>query len=136
MGSSEGIRDIGAAYGDAVTRWDPELLAGCFTEDAVWEAARVRAEGRDSILEALTAIRGRFDRIIHLVHNVSVFDELSASAGARTYATELTTRRGKPGMFVNLYHDRCVLDGGRWLFAHRRLELLYQGPPDLTGTFS
>lgn len=136
MGSSEGIRDVGAAYGDAVTCWDPDLLAGCFAEDAVWEAPGVRAEGRDSIVETIGAIRGRFDRIIHLVHSVAVLSDDSTGAEARTYATELMTRRGTPGTFVNLYHDRCVLDGDRWLFAHRRLDVLYQGPPDLSGTFS
>lgn len=86
-------------------------------------------------MDTIASIRDRFDRIVHLVHSVTVVDESATDASARTYATELTSRKGKPEVLVNLYHDRCVLADGRWLIAHRRLDVLYHGPPDLSGSF-
>jgi len=36
-------------------------------------------------------------------------------------------------MIIGVYSDEYIKEEGRWLFRKRRYDILYQGPPDLSG---
>jgi hypothetical protein len=46
---------------------------------------------------------------------------------------QLVNTQGQPGLLLALYHDEYRREAGAWKIARRRLQPLYQGPPDLSG---
>ena len=62
-----------------------------------------------------------------------------SSAGAfgiiETSSGELDAIRGETRcMTLGVYHDEYVFEHDSWRFARRRLDILYKGLPDLSGT--
>jgi hypothetical protein len=45
------------------------------------------------------------------------------------------TVSGRTLLYHGYYDDTYTRIDGRWRFAERRLAWLYQGPPDLSGSF-
>lgn len=71
--------------------------------------------GRQAILEAFTARPARQTR--HICSNV-VIDVISENEATGTSAMALFMPGAAPKL--GSFHDRFVLEGGRWLFAERR----------------
>ena len=76
--------------------------------------------------------------VVQLAHNGTA--ELDPAdpdvATGRWYMSEACrTRSGKTLHYLGYYDDRYVRTAEGWRFASRRLTWLYQGPPDLSGTF-
>ena len=40
--------------------------------------------------------------------------------------------KGEPGILLALYHDSYRREDGAWKIERRRLQPMYQGPPDLS----
>ena len=132
------IADLVHRYADAVTRRDLDQWAACWAPDARWEmrADRVASdpEGRLALLQmAFDVLEG----VVQLVMNGTVSEVDGDHAGGRWYIVEHTRRTsGATGLIIAHYDDRYVRTNGEWKFAARTLVRHYEGPPDLTGTFS
>jgi hypothetical protein len=60
-----------------------------------------------------------------------------ARASGRWYLTEhLKTRDGSTNMTLGVYDDEYGCDTGSWLFTRRTYNVIYQGPPDLSGNYT
>ena len=54
-------------------------------------------------------------------------------ATGRWYVHELSKRPSRSTLTIGVYHDRYVHEDDAWRFAVRRFDILYTGPPDLSG---
>lgn len=123
----EQIRDLVVRYGMAVDDRDMAMVGSLFTTDAVFRHGddSVVNHGRDEIVAFYTDRLRAFGATYHYPHShlVELGDPGEASGvvcahaelgiDGRTYVTALR------------YHDRYRLESGTWLFAERRLAMLY-----------
>ena len=71
------------------------------------------------------------------INGTADLDHAAGTGTGRWYITEFAkARTGRTLFYLGFYDDtyRRSADD-RWRFASRRLERLYQGPPDLSGEF-
>ena len=133
----DAIADLVHRYADAVTQRDLDQWGACWAPDGRWEMRSDRIasdpEGRVALLQmAFDALEG----VVQLVMNGSV-TELADGPAGRWYIVEHIRRTsGQTGLIIGHYDDRYVRIDGEWRFAARTLVRHYEGPPDLTGTFS
>ena len=126
------IHALVARYADAVNRRDASAWAALWTEDGVWEAFGRTLEGRDAVTQAWSAVLQGLRLIFHVVHS-GVIEVDGDTARARfTVSEQLQTAGGQPALLLGLYHDRFRRESGEWRITRRRLQVLYQGPPDLS----
>ncbi|MDH4144599.1 MAG: nuclear transport factor 2 family protein [Acidimicrobiia bacterium] len=133
------IRALVFRYADAVCRGDVDAWRATWADDAVWEIGRGPAEGIDAIVAAFERAMGLFDSVVQ----IALSGEASLGAGGDTatgrwYMQEHScTRSGHRLLYLGYYDDEYVRDEatGEWRFARRELAWLYQGDPDLSGTF-
>ena len=130
------IRDLVARYSDAVNRNDEAAWRNTWAEDGVWEMMGNAFEGRDTVVTVWRGAMGTFDYALQLVHS-GVLEIEGDEARGRWTLTELASPRGgTPSSMVALYHDVYRRTSEGWRFGNRRLEVVYQGPPDLSGTYT
>lgn len=138
MSDLEAIRTLVHRYADAVCHDDSEAWLATWADDATWEIGRGPVVGREAIGAALGRAMELFEAVVQLAHNGSA--ELDPAdpdvATGRWYMSEACrTRSGKVLHYLGHYDDRYTRTTDGWRFASRRLTWLYQGPPDLSGTF-
>jgi uncharacterized protein (TIGR02246 family) len=133
--AESGIRQLHARCADAVWRKDSAAFAECFVEDGEWIIAGVHARGRGQLATEFDKFLGLNERV--LMHfGTPILHVGDGAAIGRTYAWEdIGTTNGRGMKTIGTYHERFVLTGGGWLFAWRRFDLHYFGPPDLSGPF-
>lgn len=127
------IRALASRYIDAVYRRDKDAWASTWAEESSWSVMGEILHGRDRIVEFWLQAMAMFSFVAMQMHSGSV--EISgAQATGRWYITEhIIDQEGNRIMIVGVYSDRYVKEGGAWLFQQRRYDILYQGPPDLSG---
>lgn len=129
------IDDLAHAYADAVCRNDHGAWADTWADDGVWDIGRGAVIGRAAIVEAFATAMALFESVVQLAGSGTVALDGDRATGRR-YMQELArTRSGRPLLYHGYYDDTYVRAGDRWRFARRHLIWLYQGPPDLSGTF-
>ena len=127
------IRDLIERYADAVNRRDAAAWAALWTADGVWEVFGSAIPGRYAVLGAWSAALKGFAFVFHVSHS-AVIELAGDTARARwTISEQLVDARGRASLLLALYHDQYCREAGAWRIARRRLEPLYQGPPDLSG---
>ena len=129
------IDELTHRYADAVCRRDTDTWAATWAEGAVWNIGRGEIVGRDAIREAYETAMGLFAHVAQTALNGSaVLGERDGEG--RRYMMEHCQSRGGRGLFyLGYYDDRYVRTDTGWQFASRRLTWLYQGAPDLSGTW-
>lgn len=134
----EAISDLVHLYSDAVVRRDVTQWSSCWADDASWVLRSDRtAAGRQGIVELWQRAMQSLDGVVQTVLHGTVSLESETSAHGRWYITEHFRRiTGEAGLLLAHYDDDYVHRDGRWLFASRTLVPHYQGPPDLSGSFS
>lgn len=130
------IRQLVAAYADAVNRRDQELWASTWSEHGVWDLSVLSAEGKDKIVELWVGAMGGFAFVAQLVYQGTL--EISGdSATGRWYLSEyLKNADGAGGRFtIGTYADEYVKQGGKWLFSRRSYHVIYseEGPEVTAG---
>ena len=129
------IDDLTNAYADAVSRDDPEGWINTWSDDGVWNIGRGEVVGREALAAAFTAATKLFESLIQTAGNGTA-DIDGATATGRRYMQEMArTVSGKTLVYHGYYDDAYVRTDDGWRFSERRLVWLYQGPPDLSGTF-
>src|SRR6202042_226654 len=114
-------------------RKDFGAFGDCFTEDAEWRIAGNIFRGRTNIVETIARVMGDYKRVL-MTFRAPLIEVGNGVASARTYVTEdRAVIKGRPGMSIGRYYERIVDQGGCWRFKWRLFQLLYLGPPDLSG---
>ncbi len=130
------LRDLMATYVDAVYRNDGETWKSTWAEDSIWDLAGMEAIGRDNIFALWQQAMAGFEFAL-MVPSVSRFDIEGDRASGFWYLQEFTRGRdGTTGNVVSCYRDTCVRDNGRWLYETRRYSFIYNGPADLSGSYT
>ncbi len=130
-----GIMELHARYTDAVWRKDVDAFAGCFTPDGEWRISGMALKGRDEIGGMIGRI---FDNFIHVLmtFRTPLLEVGNGVASGRTYVDERCAwKNGERNISIGRYYEHFVECDGLWLFKWRLFQLLYRGPPDLTGDF-
>ncbi|RME64541.1 MAG: nuclear transport factor 2 family protein [Alphaproteobacteria bacterium] len=114
------IRELNAAYGDAVSRRDKDDFAATWASDAIWHLPWLDpVEGRDAIVSLwLEQIANYpFHNYSGMVGQLAV---TGARASGRVWTSELVENiMGKSGRVTGRYDDDYVKGDGRWYFARR-----------------
>jgi hypothetical protein len=127
------IRDLVARYCDAVARVDEKEWIDGWAEDSRWILGGSAAEGRDAILSRWLTVMGMLDFVVQ-VPEFGVVDVSGDRGTGRWYVTELLWFKGQePARTLGVYHDAYLRVDGVWRFTERSLDVLYSGPPDLSG---
>lgn len=130
-----GIRQLHAAYTDAVWRQDSEAFADCFTADGEWRISGRVFRGRADIRDGIARILSNFIRVLITFRTPSL-EVGDGFATGRTYIDEKCAwKNGNTNISIGRYYERFVDEGDRWRFSWRLFELHYRGPPDLSGIF-
>jgi SnoaL-like domain len=129
------IRELIDTYGDAVTRRDVDLWAGCWAANGRWKPGNEVFVGRDSIVEHWTYLmqsghgeKGSNTRLYLSQPGAIV---LSGSEGRGwTYTTELLVDDQNMTFHMNgLYSDLFIREDGRWVYLERVYRKLHIDRP-------
>jgi ketosteroid isomerase-like protein len=127
------IRDLVACYADAVIRKDPVAWRETWAEDSTWIVGGQPTEGREAIVAQWNGLMSLFEFITQLPQHGRIEIDGDRATG-RWYVNELgRPLGGEPNLTMGVYHDRYARLASGWRFQRRRFDLLYAGPPDLTG---
>jgi hypothetical protein len=136
-----GIRRLQHAYADVVNRRAWAELDQLFVPDAAIVIDRRAGEplvltGGTDLGQFIGRSIEQFEFFEFVILNAHIVFPEGASAGtavSRLFMCELRQQRegGHWSTIFGLYHDRYVLDGGRWWFAERRYHSLARSSRDL-----
>ena len=128
------IEDLMARYLFALDYNDLDTFIATFTEDAVFDFARGRIEGKAAILEAVKGFKARIgDLYKDEDGNPAVLRHVLAHAAIRVEGNRAWTRaqwfemaNDGPGKSLKMgtfgiYEDELRRVDGRWLFSERRI---------------
>jgi hypothetical protein len=126
-------------YCFALDSGSPEDVAALFSESGVLAplySGEAPAEGRAAILQWYGTYqnnaRAGTDHLRHIVTN-PVIDVEGDRARARCYLTanSVSKSTGRVHGAAGCYEDALVREGGRWLFAERRIHVFYATESDM-----
>ena len=130
------IRDLNARYIDAVNRYNKDDWAATWSSTATWNLMGMEVDGRDAIVELWTNAMSGFEFAIMMLNSGTITVEGNSARG-RWYITEhLKMADGSSNMTLGVYDDEYGCEDGNWLFTRRSYQVIYQGPPDLSGNFT
>jgi ketosteroid isomerase-like protein len=113
-------------YCDA--NYDADAIAALYTEDAIWEGNGIgKFEGREAIRKFFKGASKSFKFAIHNVMN-PIIDVHGDTAKAEWKLLQPCTVDGKATWLAGVYSDDYVRSGGKWLFKHLRVNILFLTP--------
>lgn len=126
------IQNLVARYARALDTRDPDLYAGVFTEDAVFDVAGDVRHGRGeirAIIEGLQQSRAARDsgapsrELYHVVVNSEIDIVSETRAHHRAYWQTVTVAPDGAIAIgaMGIYDDQLVKQNGQWLIANRKL---------------
>lgn len=133
------VRNLTARYCDAVARFDMELFASLWADDADWVVGSgAPTSGRDRIARVFGRLRGDYGLCTQeLMSGYVTPDAATTSASARWQIREYQWKADAPvNCVMGIYSDQLAVREGRCLFVRRRFDVLYRGPVDLTGAIT
>ncbi|MBC2777027.1 nuclear transport factor 2 family protein [Parasphingopyxis marina] len=125
VGERLDVMELIADYASKLESGDLDGYVDNFTPDGVFEARSGCYEGRSAIRDMVAHLYeigqdgpGGNRHILGLPY-ITGADE---GCAAQTYVMIASGAGDAPVHSVAQYHDRIALSGGRWRFAHRRIE--------------
>lgn len=114
------IRDLAAAYSDAVTHLDAVRAAAVYAEDGCVVVMGRETRGRAAIEQGMRETFAAFE-LLQLIAHAPQISLDGDTAQARWSTVELTVRRGAAhfGVIMGRYEDRLVREGSVWRFRER-----------------
>ena len=132
----QALRDLMATYLDAVYRNDGEAWKATWAEDSEWNLLGNAVTGRDNIYAMWQGAMASFDFAL-MVPSISKFEIDGDTATGFWYLQEFTRDHdGNTSNIVSRYLDSYVRENGRWLYKTRVYNFIYNGPADLSGSYS
>jgi hypothetical protein len=125
------IRELNAAYADAVNRRDAVAWSSVWARDGRWFFLGEWIEDRDAIVARWQDAMSGFPVVYHQITSEQIAVS-GDTAKSRVYlAEEVVTAEQLCLRFIGVYNDVCTrLDEG-WRYKSRRFDLIYQGPGSL-----
>ncbi|MEM8919870.1 MAG: nuclear transport factor 2 family protein [Pseudomonadota bacterium] len=119
------IRELVDTYSDAVARRDADAWAATWTDDAVWDLAGMKVEGKEAIVQMWLGAMGTFEFVaFHATPGAIEVD--GETATARVYVSEvLVPKDGGLRRVEGAYDDQFRKEGGAWRFSHRGYNILH-----------
>jgi ketosteroid isomerase-like protein len=135
--SRDAIEVLVHRYADAVVRRDAEQWASTWAVEGVWSFAPGREiTGRDAVVSFWLGAMAAFDAAVQQVHNGDAVLDGEHGTGRWHLTEHYRLANGTVGLLLAHYDDTYVQEDGAWRFASRTLVPHYQGPPDLSGTWT
>lgn len=130
------LRDLMARYVDAVNRSEAAAWASTWAEDGVWSLLGTSVSGRDNILGLWQQVMSGFEFAIMLPSSC-LFEIQDTSASGHWYLHEYTRDlEGNASTVLSRYLDTYTRRDGQWLYQSREYSMIYQGAPDLSGSYT
>ena len=130
------LRDLMARYVDAVNRSEAAAWASTWAEDSVWSLLGTSVNGRDNILGLWQQVMNGFEFAIMLPSSC-LFEIQDTSASGHWYLHEYTRDlEGNASTVLSRYLDTYTKRDGQWLYQSREYSMIYQGAPDLSGSYT
>ncbi len=125
------IRELVAAYGDAVTRNSAEDWGALWAEDSVWAMPDFPGweliRGKSAIVATWVDAMKNYPMNIN-VQTLGAVTVIGATAAGRAYTAELVTdATGATYRVTGRYDDQYVKENGKWLFKSRMFKVLHSG---------
>ena len=123
------IRELLDTYADAVTRVDAAAWGACWAEDSEWSLPDYpeigTTLGRTAIVAMWTEAMKAYPGIMFEAWPGSIEVD-GDQATMRSYTSEVYDQDGKTIRDRGLYEDRCIRDGGKWVFASRSFRNIHR----------
>ena len=120
------IRQLVAAYADAVNRRDESLWASTWAEDGVWDLRGNVVEGREAVVALWNTAMGGFSFVAQLVYQGTLEIDGDRATGRWYLSEHLRPVDAETGRFtIGSYADEYTRVGGEWKFARRSYDVLY-----------
>jgi len=130
------LRNLMARYIDAVMRRDGEAWAATWADDGRWNLMGTDVVGKDNIVGLWQQMMAGFEFALMLPSS-SLFEIDGDTASGHWYLQEFTRdREGNTMAIVSRYLDTYTRRGGQWLFQSRHYNFIYNGAPDLSGSYT
>lgn len=130
------LRNLMGRYADAVNRRDADAWVATWAADGVWNLLGSPVSGRDNILALWQQMMGSFEFALMLPGSC-LFQVDGDTASGHWYLHEYTRDlQGNASTVLSRYLDTYVKQGGQWLFQSRHYSFIYNGPADLSGTYT
>ncbi|MBW2233660.1 MAG: nuclear transport factor 2 family protein [Deltaproteobacteria bacterium] len=130
------IRSLVSRYAQAVVQRDAAAWGSTWATGGIWELLGQAPTGRKAVLEHWNRLMSGIVFVYQLAGEGSVHVDQSGARGTGRFPTVEFTKLGDgPGtLLLGTYHDEYIVEEGEWRFAHRRMEIHYMGPSDMSGS--
>ena len=130
------LRNLMGRYSDAVNRVDADAWIATWAEDAVWNLLGNPVSGKDNILALWKQMMSSFEFAL-MLPSTCLFEVDGDTASGHWYLTEYTRDpEGAASTVLSRYMDTYTRKEGQWLFQSRDYSFIYNGPADLSGTYT
>ena len=130
------LRNLMGRYSDAVNRVDADAWIATWAEDAVWNLLGNPVSGKDNILALWKQMMSSFEFAL-MLPSTCLFEVDGDTASGHWYLTEYTRDpEGAASTVLSRYTDTYTRKEGQWLFQSRDYSFIYNGPADLSGTYT
>lgn len=128
------IRQLTAAYSDAVIRRDRGDFAAVWAPDARWIVPGLADTiGGEAAADQVLSLTEGMEFMLQYLQGGQVWVE-GDKARARWYIVEFgRTKEGQGVHIAGVYQDRLVRTDAGWRFSQRHFEFLYRGLIDVPG---
>ena len=130
------LRNLMGRYADAVNRVDADAWIGTWAEDAIWNLLGNPVSGRDNILALWKQMMSSFEFALMLPGSC-LFEVDGNTASGHWYLHEYTRDpEGNASTILSRYVDTYVKQDGQWLYKSLDYGFIYNGPADLSGSYT
>jgi ketosteroid isomerase-like protein len=130
------LRNLMGRYADAVNRRDADAWVATWAADGVWNLLGNPVSGRDNILALWRQMMASFEFALMLPSSC-LFNVTGNTASGHWYLHEYTRDlQGNASTIISRYLDTYIKQQGQWLFQSRQYSFIYNGPADLSGTYT
>lgn len=128
------IRQLTAAYSDAVTRRSRSEFVAVWAPDGRWIVPGLEdTVGGDAAADQLLRLTESMELMVQLIQGGQVWVDGDTARG-RWYIVEIgRTSEGQGVHYIGVYQDRLVRTDEGWRFSERRFEFLYRGFTEMPG---